>query len=116
MKSPDVTQRRPQQKQNIIPLSRVDQRKLRQMQSTLGLKRRPFFRWWTHLRQSERIATIALLVGGTVAVINSTAWAIATSYMAHQKRKARQTAITPEEAAALVEQMEADREGMLAGR
>jgi hypothetical protein len=113
MKLSDVTQRR---QQNKFPLSQVDRKSLKNMQSVLGLKRRPFFRWWMHLRQSERIVTMALLVGGTVAVINSTAWAIAVSYMARQKTKGRQVAITPEEAAALVEQMEADREGLLAAR
>ena len=101
---------------NIIPLSQTDRKSLKNMQTALGLKRRPLFHWWTHLRQSERIVTMSLLVGGIVAVINSTAWAIATSYMSRQRTKARQSAITPEEAAALVEQMESDREGMLAAR
>ncbi len=48
---------------------------------------RYMLRWWETLGRPERIVAMSLAVGGAVAVTNSTVWAIAVSYMAHQKAK-----------------------------
>lgn len=47
----------------------------------------PELRWWSRLSATERIVTTCVVVGGVVAVVNSTAWAIATSYMARQRAR-----------------------------
>ncbi|MGZ3583019.1 MAG: hypothetical protein ACXWQR_08235 [Ktedonobacterales bacterium] len=49
---------------------------------------RYMLRWWETLGRPERIVAMSLAVGGTVAVANSTVWAIAVCYMTHQKTKA----------------------------
>lgn len=46
---------------------------------------RSMLRWWETLGRPERIVAMSLAVGGTVAITNSAIWAIAVSYMAHQK-------------------------------
>lgn len=48
---------------------------------------RYMLRWWETLGRPERIVAMSLAVGGAVAVTNSTVWAIAVSYMTHQKTK-----------------------------
>jgi len=42
-------------------------------------------RWWETLGRPERIVAMSLAAGSLVAMVNSTAWAIAVSYMARQK-------------------------------
>jgi hypothetical protein len=42
-------------------------------------------KWWNSLGRPERIVAMSLAAGGAVAIVNSTVWAIAVSYMAHQK-------------------------------
>ena len=46
---------------------------------------RYFLRWWETLGKSERIVAMSLATGGVVAIVNSTAWAIAVSYMERQR-------------------------------
>lgn len=46
---------------------------------------RTFLRWWETLDRPERIVAMSLVTGGVVTITNSTVWAIATCYMAHQK-------------------------------
>lgn len=48
---------------------------------------RYMLRWWETLGRSERIVAMSLAVGGTVAITNSTVWAIAACYMTHQKTR-----------------------------
>ena len=48
---------------------------------------RYMLRWWETLGRPERIVAMSLAVGGAVAVANSTVWAIAVSYMTHEKAK-----------------------------
>lgn len=48
---------------------------------------RNFIRWWDTLDRPERIVAMSVTAGGIVAIANSTAWAIATSYISHQKAK-----------------------------
>ncbi|HEV2459539.1 MAG TPA: hypothetical protein VGS80_14370 [Ktedonobacterales bacterium] len=46
---------------------------------------RYFLRWWETLGKAERIVAMSLATGGVVAIVNSTAWAIAVSYMERQR-------------------------------
>lgn len=48
---------------------------------------RYMLRWWETLGRPERIVAMSLAVGGVVTVANSTVWAIAVSYMTHEKAK-----------------------------
>lgn len=48
---------------------------------------RYMLRWWETLGRPERIVAMSLAVGGAVAVTNSTIWAVAVSYMTHEKTK-----------------------------
>lgn len=50
----------------------------------------PWLVYWAGLSRAERLATIAIVTGGLVAIINSTAWACAVSYMERQKARAAQ--------------------------
>lgn len=49
-------------------------------------------RWWVQASRGERLVTVAVIVGGTVAIVNSAAWAIALSYIMRQRRKAAEAA------------------------
>lgn len=49
-------------------------------------------RWWAQASRSERVVTVAVVVGGTVAIVNSAAWAIALSYIMRQRAKAAKAA------------------------
>lgn len=49
---------------------------------------RYLLRWWETLGRPERIVAMSLAAGGTVAITNSTVWAIAVCYMTRQKTKA----------------------------
>lgn len=42
-------------------------------------------RWWETLDRPERIVAMSLATGGVVAIVNSTVWALAVSYMTRQK-------------------------------
>jgi hypothetical protein len=44
-------------------------------------------RWWETLGRPERIVAMSLAAGSVVAITNSTVWAVAVSYMAHQKTR-----------------------------
>lgn len=44
-------------------------------------------RMWETTSRSERIVGMALVAGSTIAITNSTVWAIAVSYMTHQKTR-----------------------------
>ncbi len=46
---------------------------------------RYMLRWWETMGRPERIVAMALVTGGIVGMVNSTVWAIAASYMAHEK-------------------------------
>jgi hypothetical protein len=46
-----------------------------------------FLRWWKTLDRPERIVAMSLTAGALVAIVNSTTWAVAVSYMAHQRAK-----------------------------
>ena len=48
---------------------------------------RNFLRWWNTLDRPERIVAMSLVAGTVISVVNSTTWAIAASYMTHQKTK-----------------------------
>lgn len=42
-------------------------------------------RWWDTLGRPERIVAMSLAASGVVAIVNSTVWALAVTYMARQK-------------------------------
>ena len=42
-------------------------------------------RWWETLGRPDRLVAMSLAAGGVVAIVNSTVWAVAVSYMARQK-------------------------------
>jgi hypothetical protein len=44
-------------------------------------------RWWETLGRPERIVAMSLAAGSVVAITNSTVWAVAVSYMVHQKAR-----------------------------
>jgi hypothetical protein len=46
-----------------------------------------FLRWWKTLDRPERIVAMSLSAGALVAIVNSVTWAVAVSYMSHQKAK-----------------------------
>jgi|SRR6185437_5831114 len=48
-----------------------------------------FERIWRGMTQSERIVAMSLLVGGVIGIANSTVWAVATCYIAHQRTRTR---------------------------
>lgn len=48
---------------------------------------RNFLRWWDTLDRPERIVAMSLSAGTLIAIVNSATWAIAVSYMTHQKTK-----------------------------
>jgi len=48
---------------------------------------RYMLRWWETMGRPERIVAMALVTGGVVGMVNSTVWAIAASYMAHEKAR-----------------------------
>ena len=48
---------------------------------------RYMLRWWETMGRPERIVAMALVTSGVVGMVNSTVWAIATSYMAHEKAR-----------------------------
>ena len=48
---------------------------------------RNFLRWWNMLDRPERIVAMSLAAGTVISIVNSTTWAIAVSYMTHQKTK-----------------------------
>lgn len=48
---------------------------------------RYFVRWWETLGRAERIVALSLGLGAPVAVINSTVWAVAVAYMAHERSR-----------------------------
>lgn len=54
----------------------------------LGHSTSPWLVYWMGLSRAERLATLAIVTGGLIAIINSTAWAFAVSYMARQKTRA----------------------------
>lgn len=43
--------------------------------------------WWGTLTRPERIVAMSLAAGGIISIVNSTAWAIASSYMTRQKTR-----------------------------
>lgn len=45
--------------------------------------------WWTQIAPRERITLTALIAGSLVAIINSTVWAIAVSYISRQNTLAK---------------------------
>jgi hypothetical protein len=46
---------------------------------------RHFVRWWETLGRAERIVALSIGLSAPIAIINSTVWAIAVAYMAHEK-------------------------------
>jgi hypothetical protein len=48
---------------------------------------RNFLRWWDTLDRPERIVAMSLSAGTLIAIVNSTTWAIAVSYMTYQKTR-----------------------------
>lgn len=62
---------------------------------------RYMLRWWETLGRPERIVAMSLAVGGTVAITNSTVWAIAVCYMTRQKASVALAAAQNETAAAI---------------
>lgn len=48
---------------------------------------RSLSRSWDILSPRERIVAMSLVVGGSVAIVNSTVWALAASFMSYQKAR-----------------------------
>jgi hypothetical protein len=46
---------------------------------------RYFVRWWETLGRAERIVALSIGLSAPIAIINSTVWAVAVAYMAHEK-------------------------------
>jgi len=42
-------------------------------------------RWWEGMGKAERITAMSLATGALIAIVNSTVWAIASSYMVRQR-------------------------------
>jgi len=42
-------------------------------------------RWWEGMDKAERITAMSLATGALIAIVNSTVWAIASSYMVRQR-------------------------------
>jgi hypothetical protein len=42
-------------------------------------------RWWDGMGKAERITAMSLATGALIAIVNSTVWAIASSYMVRQR-------------------------------
>jgi hypothetical protein len=42
-------------------------------------------RWWEGMGKTERITAMSLATGALIAIVNSTVWAIASSYMVRQR-------------------------------
>jgi hypothetical protein len=42
-------------------------------------------RWWESMGKAERITAMSLATGALIAIVNSTVWAIASSYMVRQR-------------------------------
>jgi hypothetical protein len=42
-------------------------------------------RWWEGMGKAERITAMSLAAGALIAIVNSTVWAIASSYMVRQR-------------------------------
>jgi len=42
-------------------------------------------RWWEGMSKAERITAMSLATGALIAIVNSTVWAIASSYMVRQR-------------------------------
>ncbi len=49
------------------------------------LNRRRGFTFWSHLAPNERLTTLVIMTGGAVLTVSSVAWAVALSYMTHQR-------------------------------
>jgi type II secretory pathway component PulM len=49
------------------------------------LNRRRSFTFWSHLTPKERLTSLAIVTGGGVLLVSSVAWAVAVSYMTHQR-------------------------------
>lgn len=45
-------------------------------------------RWWDTLRPPERIVAMSLATGGIAAIVNSTVWAAAVSFISYQRARA----------------------------
>jgi hypothetical protein len=45
-------------------------------------------RWWEGMGKAERITAMSLATGALIAIVNSTVWAIASSYMVRQRMRA----------------------------
>jgi hypothetical protein len=45
-------------------------------------------RWWEGIGKAERITAMSLATGALIAIVNSTVWAIASSYMVRQRMRA----------------------------
>jgi hypothetical protein len=42
-------------------------------------------RWWEGMGKAERITAMSLATGALIAIVNSTVWAIASSYMVRRR-------------------------------
>jgi hypothetical protein len=42
-------------------------------------------RWWEGMGKAERITAMSLATGALIAIVNSTVWAIASSYIVRQR-------------------------------
>jgi hypothetical protein len=42
-------------------------------------------RWWEGMGKAERITAMSLATGALIAIVNSTVWAIASTYMVRQR-------------------------------
>jgi hypothetical protein len=42
-------------------------------------------RWWESMGKAERITAMSLATGALIAIVNSTVWAIATSYIVRRR-------------------------------
>lgn len=42
-------------------------------------------RWWEGMGKAERITAMSLATGALIAIVNSTVWAVASSYMVRQR-------------------------------
>jgi hypothetical protein len=67
---------------------------------------RNFLRWWNTLDRPERIVAMSLVAGTVISIANSTTWAIAASYMTHQKTKVALAARSEASSAAVTSEAE----------
>jgi hypothetical protein len=48
---------------------------------------RYFIRWWETLGRAERIVALSIGLSAPIAIINSTVWAIAVTYITHERTR-----------------------------